>query len=99
MKKVNLIHLVLVFATSALAQTTPALATNPVTGGEKNTVAVVEAMPADKFTFKPSADEGALADSPEALHLDVFVGDPESWGVTSTLIYGKNEAILVDRPP
>jgi glyoxylase-like metal-dependent hydrolase (beta-lactamase superfamily II) len=43
-----------------------------------------------------SPRERALADSPEALHLEVFVGDPESWGVTSTLIYGKSEAILVD---
>jgi len=47
-------------------------------------------------TLMISSRERVLANSSEALHLDVFVGDPESWGVTSTLIYGKNEAILVD---
>jgi glyoxylase-like metal-dependent hydrolase (beta-lactamase superfamily II) len=34
--------------------------------------------------------------SPETLHLDVFIGAADSWDVTSTLIYGKSEAILVD---
>jgi glyoxylase-like metal-dependent hydrolase (beta-lactamase superfamily II) len=33
---------------------------------------------------------------PETLHLDVFVGEADSWNVTSTLIYGKSDAILVD---
>jgi glyoxylase-like metal-dependent hydrolase (beta-lactamase superfamily II) len=37
-----------------------------------------------------------LAAAPEPLHLEVFTGDEDSWGVTSTLIYGKAEAILVD---
>jgi glyoxylase-like metal-dependent hydrolase (beta-lactamase superfamily II) len=32
----------------------------------------------------------------EALHLEVFTGDADSWGVTSTLIYGKTEAVLID---
>jgi glyoxylase-like metal-dependent hydrolase (beta-lactamase superfamily II) len=32
----------------------------------------------------------------ETLHLDVFIGAADSWDVTSTLIYGKSEAILVD---
>ena len=38
----------------------------------------------------------ALAAAPKPLHLEVFTGDEDSWGVTSTLIYGKTEAILVD---
>jgi hypothetical protein len=38
----------------------------------------------------------ALAAAPEPLHLEVFTGNEDSWGVTSTLIYGKTEAILVD---
>src|SRR5271155_80722 len=38
----------------------------------------------------------ALAATPEPLHLEVFTGNEDSWGVTSTLIYGKTEAILVD---
>jgi hypothetical protein len=32
----------------------------------------------------------------ETLHPDVFIGEADSWDVTSTLIYGKSEAILVD---
>jgi hypothetical protein len=39
---------------------------------------------------------GAGAAAPETLHLDVFVGEADSWDVTSTLIYGKSEAILLD---
>jgi glyoxylase-like metal-dependent hydrolase (beta-lactamase superfamily II) len=38
----------------------------------------------------------AQAASLETLHLDVFIGEADSWDVTSTLIYGKTEAILVD---
>jgi glyoxylase-like metal-dependent hydrolase (beta-lactamase superfamily II) len=37
-----------------------------------------------------------FAGPPEPLHLEVFTGNEDSWGVTSTLIYGKTEAILVD---
>jgi glyoxylase-like metal-dependent hydrolase (beta-lactamase superfamily II) len=37
-----------------------------------------------------------FAAAAETLHLDVFIGDADSWGVTSTLIYGKSEAILAD---
>jgi glyoxylase-like metal-dependent hydrolase (beta-lactamase superfamily II) len=40
--------------------------------------------------------EQPFAGTPDALHLDVFVGEADSWDVTSTLIYGKSEAILVD---
>jgi glyoxylase-like metal-dependent hydrolase (beta-lactamase superfamily II) len=37
-----------------------------------------------------------FAAGPEPLHLEVFTGDENSWGVTSTLIYGKTEALLID---
>jgi hypothetical protein len=64
MKRTHLIPL-LMLAASAIAQTTSAPAKNPVTsalrdiltGRERNTVAAVEAMPADKFTYKPSAGQ------------------------------------------
>ena len=46
-------------------QTTPAQSKNPVSsalrdilpGRQKNTIAAVEAMPADKFNYKPTADQ------------------------------------------
>ena len=38
----------------------------------------------------------ALAATPETLHLNVFAGEADSWDVTSTLVYGTSEAILVD---
>jgi len=65
MKRTLVIPTLLLLAASAVAQTTPAQATNPVStalrdilpGREKNTVAAVEAMPADKFNYKPSADQ------------------------------------------
>jgi hypothetical protein len=55
---------VLLLAAWAAAQTTPAQMKNPVgtalrdilPGRQKNTVAAVEAMPADKFTYKPTAN-------------------------------------------
>jgi len=56
---------VLLLAAWATAQTTPAQMKNPVgtalrdilPGRQKNTVAAVEAMPADKFKYKPTADQ------------------------------------------
>ena len=56
---------VLLLAAWAAAQTTPAQMKNPVStalrdilpGRQKNTVAAVEAMPADKFNYKPTADQ------------------------------------------
>ena len=55
----------LLVAASTAAQTMPAPTKNPVSsalrdilpGRQKNTVAAVEAMPADKFNYKPSADQ------------------------------------------
>src|SRR5579859_1234474 len=63
--KILLIPALLVVAASAIAQTAPAPAKNPVSGAlreilpgrQKNTVAAVEAMPADKFSYKPTADQ------------------------------------------
>jgi|ERR1700688_2178458 len=60
MKKNFLIPALLLLAASATAQTK-----NPVSsalrdilpGRQKNTIAAVEAMPSDKFTYKPTADQ------------------------------------------
>jgi hypothetical protein len=65
MNKTLLIPALLLLAASTAAQTTPAPTKNPVSsalkdilpGRQKNTVAAVEAMPADKFNYKPSADQ------------------------------------------
>jgi uncharacterized damage-inducible protein DinB len=65
MKKTLVISAVLFVAALAAAQTTPASTKNPVSaalrdilpGRQKNTVAAVEAMPADKFNYKPTADQ------------------------------------------
>jgi glyoxylase-like metal-dependent hydrolase (beta-lactamase superfamily II) len=46
-----------------------------------------------RLLWKP---QSALASAPEALHIEVFAGDDDSWGVTSTLVYGKTEALLID---
>jgi DinB superfamily len=70
MKMAFAIPVLLLVAASALAQTpaaqtTPAPITNPISSAlrdimpnrQKNTIAAVEAMPADKFSYKPSADQ------------------------------------------
>jgi len=65
MKRTLVIPALLLLAASATAQTTPAQTKNPVStalreilpGRQKNTVAAVESMPADKFNYKPSADQ------------------------------------------
>ncbi|MGB8010737.1 MAG: DinB family protein [Terriglobales bacterium] len=65
MKKTLVIPALLLAAAAAIAQTAPAAIKNPVSsalrdilpGRQKNTIAAVEAMPADKFSFKPSADQ------------------------------------------
>jgi|SRR5580658_4219487 uncharacterized damage-inducible protein DinB len=52
-------------AQTAPAQATPAQTKNPISSAlrdimpsrQKNTIAAVEAMPADKFSFRPSADQ------------------------------------------
>jgi len=68
--KALVIPALLLLAASAIGQTTtaqtaPAQTKNPISsalrdilpGRQKNTIAAVEAMPADKFTYKPSADQ------------------------------------------
>jgi len=65
MNRTLVIPAVLLLAAWAAAQTTPAQTKNPVStalrdilpGRQKNTVAAVEAMPADKFNYKPTADQ------------------------------------------
>lgn len=70
MKKTLLIPVLLLIAASMTAQiaptqTAPTQVKNPVSsalrdalpGRQKNTIAAVEAMPADKFSYKPSADQ------------------------------------------
>jgi hypothetical protein len=68
MKQIYLIPALLLLAASAIAQTAPgasAPVANPISsalreiipGRQKNTIAAVEAMPADKFSYKPSADQ------------------------------------------
>ena len=65
MKKILVIPALLLLAASAIAQTAPAQTKNPVSsalrdilpGRQKNTIAAVEAMPADKFNYKPTPDQ------------------------------------------
>jgi uncharacterized damage-inducible protein DinB len=65
MKTVLAIPALLLMAASAMPQTTAPPTSSPVSsalrdilpGRQKNTIAAVEAMPADKFTFKPSPDQ------------------------------------------
>jgi hypothetical protein len=65
MKTTLVVPALLLLAVSATAQTMPAQTQNPVSTAlrdilpnrQKNTLAAVEAMPADKFNFKPSADQ------------------------------------------
>ena len=65
MKRTIVIPALLLLAASAIAQTTLAQTNDPVAAAlrnilssrQKNTVAAVEAMPADKFNYKPSPDQ------------------------------------------
>src|ERR1700677_2585373 len=65
MKRSIVILALLLLAASAIAQTSFAQTKDPVgaalrdilPGRQKNTVAAVEALPADKFNYKPSADQ------------------------------------------
>jgi hypothetical protein len=65
MKKTLALPSLLLLAAAAIAQTAPAQIKSPVSsslrdilpGRQKNTIAAVEAMPADKFSYKPSADQ------------------------------------------
>jgi hypothetical protein len=65
MKTTLVIPALLLLAASGTAQTTPAQTQNPVTTAlrdilpnrQKNTLAAVEVMPADKFNYKPIPDQ------------------------------------------
>jgi len=65
MKRNLEIAVILLAAASAVAQTAPAPAKNPVSSAlrdilpnrQKNTIAAIEAMPADKFNYKPTPDQ------------------------------------------
>ena len=64
MKRTLVIPALLLLAASAAAQTAPAPTKNPVStalrdisGRQKNTVAAVEAMPTEKFNYKPAAEQ------------------------------------------
>jgi uncharacterized damage-inducible protein DinB len=64
MKLINASLAVLLLAASATAQVKNPVSSalrDTLTGRQKNTVAAVEAMPADKFTYKPSADQMTFA--------------------------------------
>jgi uncharacterized damage-inducible protein DinB len=60
MKLVNTVLVLLMLAGSAFAQGKDPVATalrDTLPGRQKNTIAAVEAMPADKFSYKPTADQ------------------------------------------
>src|SRR6202167_6149719 len=69
MKRTLVIPALLFLAASAAAQTPPASTKNPVSdalrdvlpGRQKNTIAAVEAMPADKFNYKPTPAQNTFA--------------------------------------
>jgi len=65
MKKTLVLPSLLLLAAAAIAQTAPAQIKNPVSSAlrdtlpsrQKNTIAAVEAMPADKFNYKPTPEQ------------------------------------------
>ena len=65
MKTTLVVPALLLIAASAIGQSAAGQIKNPVSnalrdtlpGRQKNTVAAVEAMPADKFGYKPTADQ------------------------------------------
>ena len=68
MKKTFVVPALLLLAASAIAQTAPLPIKNPVSsalrdilpGRQKNTIAAVDAMPADKFNYKPTPDQNTF---------------------------------------
>ena len=89
MKTTLVIPALLLLAASAAAQTTPAPTKDPVSsalrdilpGRRKNTVAAVEAMPAEKFSYKPTADQTTFG------HLVVHIAE------TNDLLCSKAAAV------
>ena len=65
MKSCLVVPALLLLAASAFAQASPAPIKDPISSAlrdilpnrQKNTIAAVEAMPADKFSYKPTADQ------------------------------------------
>src|SRR5260370_20568897 len=80
MKRTLLIPTLLLLAAAAIAQTAPAQTKNPVSSAlrdilpsrQKNTIAAVEAMPADKFNYKPTADQMTFC------HLVAHMAEPNN---------------------
>jgi hypothetical protein len=68
MKRIHVIPALLLLA-AAIVQTAPAQTKNPVSSAlrdilpsrQKNTIAAVEAMPADKFNYKPTPDQNTFS--------------------------------------
>jgi len=89
MNRTLVVSAVLLLAAGAAAQTTPAQMKSPVgtalrdilPGRQKNTVAAVEAMPADKFNYKPTADQVTFS------HLVVHMAE------TNYILCGKAAAV------
>src|SRR5437868_5796501 len=89
MKRTLVIPAVLALAASAAAQAAPAPTKTPVSTAlrdilparQKNTVAAVEAMPADKFNYRPTADQMTFG------HLVVHMAE------TNFLLCGKAAAV------
>jgi DinB family protein len=89
MKTTLVIPALLLLAASAAAQTTPAPTKDPISsalrdilpGRRKNTVAAVEAMPAEKFNYKPTADQMTFG------HLVGHIAE------TNDLLYSKAAAV------
>ena len=89
MKRTLVIPALLLLAASAATQTAPAPTRNSVSvalrdilpGRQKNTVAAVEAMPSDKFSYKPTADQMTFG------HLVVHIAE------TNDLLYSKAAAV------
>ncbi len=89
MKTTLVIPALLLLAASVAAQTTPAPTKDPISsalrdilpGRQKNTVAAVEAMPAEKFNYKPSADQMTFG------HLAVHIAE------TNDLLCSKAAAV------
>jgi uncharacterized damage-inducible protein DinB len=89
MKRIVVISALLFLAPFARAQAVPAETQSPVSaalreilpGRQKNTVAAVEAMPAEKFSYKPSADQMTFG------HLVVHMAE------TNNLLCGKAAAV------
>ena len=89
MKKTLVMPALLLLVASAIAQTAPTPTKTPVSsalrdilpGRQKNTIAAVEAMPADKFGYKPTADQMTFG------HLVVHMAE------TNNLLCGKAAAV------